>query len=196
MCVLYYAILQKITVDTELTMQNIQPFKHFFPELAEKVYVHTSATVIGDVKVAADSSLWPGVVVRGDVNSIRIGSGTNVQDLSVLHVSHQSSWDPDGAPLTVGNHVTIGHHVLLHGCTIEDECLIGMGSIVMDKAIVQKHVLVAAGSLVPEGKVLESGYLYVGSPVRRMSALSDAEIAHFMYSANHYIKLKNQYLDN
>jgi carbonic anhydrase/acetyltransferase-like protein (isoleucine patch superfamily) len=114
----------------------------------------------------------------------------------MLHVSHQSSEDPVGAPLVIGNHVTIGHSVILHGCTIEDECLIGMGSIIMDKVVVQKHVMVAAGSLVPEGKILESGYLYVGSPARRIRPLTPEEISHLMYSASHYIQLKNQYLSH
>ncbi len=175
-------------------MSNIQSYQNQLPMLAEGVYVHPNATVIGEVAVGQDSSIWPGAVVRGDVNHINIGEGTNVQDLSMLHVSHKSSWDPEGAPLIIGNHVTIGHTVILHGCTIEDECLIGMGSLVMDKAVVQKHVLLGAGSLVPEGKVLESGYLYLGRPAKRVRKLTNEEIAHFMYSANHYIKLKNQYL--
>ncbi|MEE9332002.1 MAG: gamma carbonic anhydrase family protein [Methylophilaceae bacterium] len=177
-------------------MQKIESFQNQVPEVAEDVYIHSSATVIGDVKVDRDSSIWPGTVIRGDVNYIRIGHGTNVQDLSMLHVSHQSSWDPAGAPLIIGNHVTIGHRVILHGCTLDDECLIGMGSIVMDKVIVQKHVLLAAGSLVPEGKILESGYLYMGSPAKKIRALTEKEITHFMYSAKHYMKLKNQYLSD
>lgn len=174
--------------------QNIQPFGNQIPQIAEGAYVHTAATIIGDVMIGWHSSVWPGAVIRGDVNLIRIGSNTNIQDLSMLHVSHKSSWDPAGAPLIIGSNVTIGHSVILHGCTIEDEALIGMGSIVMDKAVVQKHVLLAAGSLVPEGKVLESGYLYVGRPAKKVRALTADEIAHFMYSANHYVRLKNQYM--
>ena len=173
---------------------NIQPYQGISPQIAESVYIHPTASVIGDVVLGDDVSVWPGSVIRGDVNHIRIGAGTNVQDLSVLHVSHKSSWDPAGAPLIIGSNVTIGHKVILHGCTIEDECLIGMGSIVMDKVVVQKHVLIAAGSLVPEGKVLESGYLYMGSPAKRVRALTEKELAHFMYSAEHYIKLKNSYM--
>lgn len=176
-------------------MQNIQPFQKQLPDIREGAYVHSSAVVIGDVVIGRDSSIWPGAVVRGDVNLIRIGEGTNVQDLSMLHVSHKSEWDPEGAPLIIGNNVTIGHTVILHGCTIEDESLIGMGSTVMDKAVVQKHVLLGAGSLVPEGKVLESGYLYLGRPAKRVRQLTREEMAHFMYSAKHYMKLKNQYLE-
>jgi len=175
-------------------MQNIQAFQNHLPKLGENTYIHPNAVVIGEVNIGNDSSVWPNVVIRGDVNHIHIGHSTNVQDLSMLHVSHKSSWDPAGAPLIIGNNVTIGHSVILHGCTLEDECLIGMGSIVMDKAIVQKHVLLAAGSLVPEGKVLESGYLYMGRPAKNMRKLSDDELAHFMYSAKHYMKLKDQYL--
>lgn len=173
---------------------NVFSYQGLAPQLGHAVYLHHSAVVIGDVRLGDHASLWPGVVVRGDVNFIRIGNGTNIQDLSVLHVSHRSSWDPAGAPLIIGDHVTVGHRVILHGCTIADECLIGMGSIVMDKAIVQKHVLLGAGSLVPEGKVLESGFLYLGSPAKKLRALTEKECAHFMYSAQHYMRLKQHYL--
>ncbi|MDP2246970.1 MAG: gamma carbonic anhydrase family protein [Nitrosomonadales bacterium] len=173
---------------------TISAYQGIFPQMGDGVYIHPSAVVIGDVTLGDHASVWPGVVVRGDVNHIRIGAGTNIQDLSVLHVSHKSSWDAAGSPLIIGENVTIGHKVILHGCTIQDESLIGMGSIVMDKVVVQKHVLLGAGSLVPEGKVLESGYLYLGSPAKKIRALTEKEIAHFMYSANHYIKLKNHYL--
>lgn len=173
---------------------NTSAYRDITPQIGTDVYIHASASVIGDVVLGDHASVWPGSVIRGDVNHIRIGAGSNVQDLSVLHVSHKSTWDPDGSPLIIGDNVTIGHKVILHGCTIEAECLIGMGSIVMDKVIVQKNVLLGAGSLVPEGKVLESGYLYLGSPAKKVRALTEAEIAHFMYSANHYIKLKNRYL--
>jgi carbonic anhydrase/acetyltransferase-like protein (isoleucine patch superfamily) len=173
---------------------TISSYQGINPRIAQDVYIHPTATIIGDVSLAPDVSVWPGVVIRGDVNSIHIGAGSNVQDLSVLHVSHRSERDPAGAPLAIGQHVTIGHKVILHGCTIEDECLIGMGSIVMDKAIVRKHVLLGAGSLVPEGKVLESGYLYLGSPVKQVRKLTEAELQYFMYSANNYISLKNNYL--
>lgn len=176
------------------TQNNIQSFQGLVPRLAGGVYIHCAATVIGDVVIGENSSVWPNAVVRGDVNSIRIGKNTNVQDLSMLHVNHKSSADPAGAPLVIRDNVTIGHSVILHGCTVEDECLIGMGSIVMDKAVVQKHVLLAAGSLVPEGKVLESGFLYVGRPAKKIRALTPEEIAYFMYSANNYVQLKEQYL--
>lgn len=174
---------------------TIESYQGTTPQIGNRVYLHPSSSVIGDVALGDDASVWPGTVIRGDVNAIRIGYGTNVQDLSVLHVSHKSSWDPGGAPLIIGNNVTIGHKVILHGCTIADECLIGMGAIVMDKVVVEPRVLVGAGSLVPEGKVLESGYLYIGTPAKRIRPLTDRELAHFAYSAQHYIRLKNNYLD-
>ncbi len=174
---------------------NIQTFLCIAPQLAAGVYVHATATVIGDVSLGENVSVWPGAVIRGDINFIRIGAGSNIQDCAVLHVNHKSTQDPAGSPLIIGNNVTIGHTVILHGCTIEDESLIGMGSIVMDKAVVQKHVLVAAGSLVPEGKVLESGYLYVGRPAKRLRALTAEEIKFFIVSAEGYVKLKTQYLN-
>jgi carbonic anhydrase/acetyltransferase-like protein (isoleucine patch superfamily) len=173
---------------------NIQSYQAIIPQIGNGVYLHPSASVIGDVLLCDDVSVWPGAVIRGDVNSIRIGTGSNVQDLSVLHVSHKSSWDPYGAPLIIGSNVTIGHKVILHGCTIGDECLVGMGAIIMDKVIVESRVLIGAGCLVPEGKVLESGYLYLGSPARRIRPLTEQELAHFTYSARHYIRLKNNYL--
>ncbi len=179
---------------TEERKPNLLPYLNHWPKLGKTAYIAPTSTVIGDVLVGDDSSIWHGTVVRGDVNHISIGKQTNIQDLSMLHVSHRSSWDPKGAQLIIGDRVTVGHKALLHGCTIEDECLIGMGSTVMDKTIVQKHVLLAAGSLVPEGKVLESGYLYMGSPAKKIRKLTHKEIEHFIYSANHYIKLKNQYL--
>jgi carbonic anhydrase/acetyltransferase-like protein (isoleucine patch superfamily) len=176
-------------------MQNIQAFQSHMPVLAEEVYVHATATIIGHVSIGAHSSIWPGTVIRGDVNFIRIGVETNIQELSTLHVNHCSDEDPRGAPLIIGDRVTIGHMVILHGCTIEDESLIGMGSIVMDKAIVQRNVLLAAGSLVPEGKVLESGYLYMGRPAKQVRALTSDEITQLKQSAAMYVQLKQVYLD-
>ena len=173
---------------------NIQSFQSHLPIIGNGVYVHSSATVIGHVNCGENVSVWPGAVIRGDINFIKIGAGSNIQDCAVLHVNHQSAYDPAGSPLIIGENVTIGHSVILHGCTIDDESLIGMGSIVMDKVVVQKNVLVAAGSLVPEGKVLESGYLYMGSPVKKIRALTAHEQAFFMVSAQNYIELKNQYL--
>jgi carbonic anhydrase/acetyltransferase-like protein (isoleucine patch superfamily) len=172
---------------------NITAYQGVSPRLAEGVFVHASAHLIGDVMIGERASIWCGAVVRGDVNSIRIGSETNIQDLSVLHVSHKSPARPEGAPLLIGNRVTVGHRVILHGCEIGDECLIGMGAIVMDHAVLEPRVLLGAGSLVPEGRRLRSGHLYLGSPAREVRALTAEELAYLSYSAAHYVRLQQAY---
>mgnify|MGYP005819059955 CR=1 FL=1 len=171
----------------------LQAYQGRSPRLAADVYLHPSAQVIGDVTIGAASSLWCHAVARGDVNFIRIGTQTNIQDNCTLHVSHRRAEDPDGAALTIGDRVTVGHGVILHGCVIGDECLIGMGAIVMDKAVLEPRVLLGAGSLVTEGAHLESGFLYLGRPARKVRALTQAELAHFAYSAAHYARLAQQY---
>ena len=173
--------------------QNILPHHGAKPVIPASCYIHPSAQIIGEVTLGEHVSVWPGAVIRGDVNYILIGEDTNIQDLAVLHVSHKSDWDPEGAPLVIGARVTVGHSVILHGCTIGDECLIGMGSIVMDKAVLEPRVLLGAGSLVPEGKVLESGYLYLGRPAKPLRPLTADELAYFDYSARHYRALAESY---
>lgn len=173
--------------------RNIETYQGMAPVIAESAFIHASASIIGEVNIGKNASIWCGAVVRGDVNSIRIGAETNIQDLSVLHVSHKSAANPKGAPLVIGDRVTVGHRVILHGCEIGDECLIGMGAIVMDGAVLEPRVLLGAGSLAPEGKRLRSGYLYLGSPVREIRALTDDELAWFNYSAAHYVRLHQGY---
>lgn len=172
---------------------NIIPHHSIQPQVHTSAYIHPSAQIIGETILGADVSVWCNAVIRGDVNHIHIGAGTNIQDLSMLHVSHKSAWDAIGAPLVIGERVTVGHSVILHGCTIGDECLIGMGSIVMDKAVLEPRVLLGAGSLVPEGKTLQSGYLYLGRPAKQLRLLTPEELAYFDYSAQHYIALANSY---
>ncbi len=162
--------------------------------LAERVFVHDTAQVIGDVTIGADSSVWCNTVLRGDVNRIVIGTGTNVQDLAMGHVSHKTAKKPEGSPLIIGDHVTVGHSVILHGCRIGNECLIGMGSIVMDDVVIEDRVMLGAGSLVSPGKTLRSGHLYVGRPAVAVRALTAEEIAYLKYSAEHYIRVKDNYL--
>lgn len=162
--------------------------------LAERVFVHDSAQVIGDVTIGADSSVWCNTVLRGDVNRIVIGTGTNVQDFSMGHVSHKSTKKPEGSPLIIGDHVTVGHSVILHGCRIGNECLIGMGSIVMDDVVIEDRVMIGAGSLVSPGKTLKSGHLYIGRPAVAVRPLTDEEIAYLRYSAEHYVRVKDNYL--
>lgn len=164
------------------------------PVLGERVFLHASSQVIGDVKLGNDSSVWCNTVLRGDVNRIVVGQGSNVQDLTMGHVSHKTPEKPEGSPLLIGDYVTVGHSVILHGCTIGNECLIGMGSIIMDDVIVGDHVMIGAGSLISPGKVLESGMLYIGRPAKLVRALTPEEIAYLRYSAEHYMQVKNNYL--
>jgi carbonic anhydrase/acetyltransferase-like protein (isoleucine patch superfamily) len=173
---------------------TIRNHGHNHPQIAENVYVDPQACVIGHVHIGKDSSVWPMAVIRGDVHAINIGERTSVQDNSTLHVTHESAFNPAGYGLQIGNDVTIGHNVVLHGCTIEDQCLIGIGSIILDGAILRKHVLLGAGSLVPPGKDLEGGFLWLGNPVKRVRALTEAEVQYFKYSAEHYLRVKNSYL--
>ena len=172
----------------------IRTFENIAPSIDPTAYIDDSALVIGKVTIGADASLWPNVVARGDVNTITVGERTNIQDGSILHVNHDSEYDPGGSIVTVGSDVTIGHRVILHGCTVEDGCLVGMASTIMDGAVLRSGVLLAAGSLVPPGKVLEGGYLWVGSPVRQARPLKDGEREFLKYSPAHYVELKNRHM--
>jgi carbonic anhydrase/acetyltransferase-like protein (isoleucine patch superfamily) len=171
----------------------IRTFNGIAPSLGEGVFVDDSAVLIGDVTLGRDVSIWPMTVLRGDVNFIRIGEETNIQDGCVLHTTHPSEAHPEGHPLIVGNGVTVAHHVVLHGCTIGDLCLIGMGAVVMDGAVIEDRVILGAGSLVPPGKRLESGFLYVGSPARLSRTLRDDELEYLSYSKDGYVLLKNRH---
>lgn len=174
----------------------IRPYQQAQPELGRGVYVDDSAVVIGRVTLADDVSIWPYCVVRGDVNSIHIGARSNIQDATVIHVTHDGPYTPGGFATVLGADVTVGHKCLLHACTIGDFCLIGMGAIVMDGAVLEDEVFLAAGSLVPPGKRLRSGYLYRGSPAREVRPLTDEEKEQLRYSAAHYVRLKNAYLQD
>lgn len=174
--------------------QAIRAFQGNSPQLAEGVFVDEAAVVTGKVTLGKDSSVWPCVSIRGDLLEIRIGERTNIQDGSVLHTTHASQFNPTGYALTIGNDVTVGHNATLHGCTIHDEVLIGMNAVILDGAIVESQVMVAAGSLVSPGKVLKSGYLYLGNPARQVRQLTEQEIAFFKYSAAQYVALKDKHL--
>ncbi|GKT11360.1 MAG: hypothetical protein ISEC1_P0324 [Thiomicrorhabdus sp.] len=171
---------------------SIRLYQGVSPQLADSAWVDESAVVIGKCVLGEDVGIWPNATLRGDVNDIVIGARSNIQDGAIVHTTHESDIFK-GSKCIVGQDVTVGHNAVLHGCLIEDECLIGMGAVVLDNAVVQKHVLVGANSLVPSGKVLESGYLYVGSPVKQARPLTEKEIAFFKYSAGHYVRLKNEY---
>jgi len=172
---------------------SIRGFEEHHPVIDDTAFVDESAVVIGNVNIAADVSVWPLTVIRGDINSIEIGARSNIQDGSVLHVTHDSEYSPGGFSLSVGESVTVGHKVVLHACTIGDFCLVGMGSTVLDGAILEDKVMLGANSLVSPGKRLEGGHLYVGSPARKIRALTEKELEWLEYSATHYVELKNRY---
>ncbi|OGI51028.1 MAG: gamma carbonic anhydrase family protein [Candidatus Muproteobacteria bacterium RIFCSPHIGHO2_02_FULL_65_16] len=172
----------------------IRSYKGTLPRIAAGAYVDEQAAVIGDVEIGADSSVWPMCSVRGDVNYIRIGARTSVQDGTVIHVTHPHETISGGHAVVIGDDVTIGHQCTIHGCTIESRCLIGMGSTILDGAILRSGVFLGAGSLVTEGKELEGGHLWLGRPAKRVRALTEQERTWFEYSARHYVKLKNDYL--
>ena len=173
---------------------SIRSYTGIKPVIGQRVYIDESAVVIGKVTLADDASIWPMAVARGDVNSISVGPRSNVQDLTMLHVTHDGPYSPGGVSLRIGADVTVGHKCILHACDIGDRCLIGMGSIVMDAAVVESDVLLGAGSLVSPGKRLESGFLYRGSPAQKVRALTDAEREMLLYSAQHYVRMKDRYL--
>ncbi len=171
----------------------IRSFEDRTPSVDPDAWIDPLAVVIGDVAIGAGASLWPFVVARGDVHSIRIGPRTNVQDGSILHVTHAHDRAPAGHALVIGAEVTVGHRVILHGCTVGDLCLIGMGATIMDGATLEPRTIVGAGALVPPGKRLEGGHLWVGSPVRRVRALSAQELAHLPYAAANYVALARRH---
>jgi len=169
-------------------MANVRPFGGKAPRLHDSVFAVDGALVIGDVEIGPDSSLWFGVIVRGDVNSIRIGARTNVQDHSVLHVTSRTH------PTVVGDDVTLGHRVTLHGCTVKDRCIVGIGAVILDGAVVGEESMVAAGTLVPPGMVVPPRTLVMGSPARVKRELTAAEIEHLKRSADNYVRYARQYL--
>ena len=171
----------------------IRSYQDISPSIGAGSYIDETAVVIGDVEIGENCSVWPLTVIRGDINKIRIGDNTNIQDGSVLHVTHRGDYNPEGAELHIGSEVTVGHKALLHGCRIGNQCLIGMGSIIADNAVVEDRVIVGSGSLVPPGKTLESGYLYFGNPAEQKRPLSERELEYLAYVADHYVLLKQNY---
>ena len=175
---------------------NIRHVIGVSPRLGERVMVDPTAVVMGDVWLGDDVSIWPHAAMRGDVQIVRIGARTNIQDGAVLHVTHDGPYNPRGFPLHIGNDVTIGHRALLHGCTVGDRVLVGMGAIIMDNVTVEDDVMIAAGALVTPGKRLRSKTLYAGSPAREVRPLTEQEVEFLPYSAQGYVSLKQRYLDD
>lgn len=173
----------------------IRSFQGMQPKIDKSAFVAETAVIIGDVEMGPESSIWYNCVVRGDVNSIRIGARSNVQDLSMLHVTHKKHADDPGAPLIIGDDVTIGHSVTLHGCTLENGCFIGMQAIVMDKVVVGEGALVGARALVTEGTIIPPHTMWIGSPAKYKRDLTPDEIAWLKKSAGNYVKYSRQYLE-
>jgi carbonic anhydrase/acetyltransferase-like protein (isoleucine patch superfamily) len=175
---------------------NILLFEGKAPQLDSSVWVDPTALIIGDVIIGANSSVWPMAVIRGDIHSICIGSGTNIQDGAILHVTHDGQFVPGGFPLILGDEIIVGHHAVLHGCNIGNHCLIGIGARILDGAVIEPYTQIGAGALVSPGKHLPSGYLWIGTPARQARALTDKEREHIEYSANYYKKLAERYKCN
>ena len=174
-------------------MNPIRPFLDHTPQVHESCLIDETSAIIGEVSLAEDVSVWPYAVLRGDVNSISIGARSNVQDGSVLHVSHKNAEKPEGSPLIIGEDVTVGHRAVLHGCTIGNRVLIGMGAVVLDDAVIGDDVIIGAGSLVPPRKHLESGFLYTGSPAKAARELTAQERAFLVQSAANYTATAQAY---
>ena len=172
----------------------IRSYQGIAPTLGAIVYVDPQAAVIGKVTLGEDASIWPMAVLRGDVNTIRLGDRSNVQDGCVLHVTHDGPFSPGGLPLVVGDDVTIGHHVVLHACTLGSRILVGMGAVVLDGAIVEDEVIIGAGAVVPPRKRLPSRTVWVGNPARPARALNERELEQFTYLSRHYVRIKDGYL--
>jgi|TARA_R110001632_G_scaffold40314_2_gene101172 carbonic anhydrase/acetyltransferase-like protein (isoleucine patch superfamily) len=172
----------------------MKSFRGKMPQLGERVWVDENAVIIGDVTIGDDSSVWPLVAIRGDMHSITIGARTSIQDNSCLHITHASTYKPEGYPLSIGDDVTVGHMAMLHGCTVGSRVLVGMGTTILDGAVIEDEIIIGAGSLVPPGKRLESGFMYMGSPVKQIRPLNEKEIEYFQYAGLNYVKLKDEYL--
>ncbi len=173
----------------------IRPFQGIHPQIDPTAFIAETAVIVGDVTIGKESSIWYNVVARGDVNFIRIGHRTNIQDLSMLHVTHRKSADDPGAPLIIGDDVTVGHSVTLHGCTIENGAFVGMQAIIMDKAVVGEGALVGARSLVTEGTIIPPRTLWLGSPARYKRDLTTQELERLAKSSENYVRYAKEYLN-
>lgn len=171
----------------------IYPYQQVVPTIDPTAYVHPDAVIMGDVHIGAYSSIWPGVVIRGDVNFIRIGARTSVQDGSILHVTRPSEDNPDGSPLLIGDEVIIGHQVSLHACHLKDRSMVGIGAIVLDRVVVEEQAMVGAGSLVTPGKRVPAQALWMGSPARMVRNLTPKALAEMAATVTNYVRLAQHY---
>ena len=177
-----------------MSARNLRPFDGKRPVLGERVYIDPASTLIGDVVLGDDVSVWPGTVIRGDVNFVRVGARSNLQDGTIVHVSHHSPYNKAGHPTLIGEDVTVGHGTIIHACTIGDFCLIGMGACILDGATIGRYGFVGAGAVVGPGQQIGEAELWLGNPARLARRLSDKEIESLHYSAAHYVRLKDRYL--
>jgi carbonic anhydrase/acetyltransferase-like protein (isoleucine patch superfamily) len=175
-------------------MDNIRSYNGYTPEIDSTCFIDPSAIVIGRVSVGVDSSIWCNSVARGDVSYIDIGERTNIQDLTMLHVTHYNEGKSEEIPVIIGNNVTVGHSCCIHACTIKNNVLVGMGTTILDNSVIESNIIIGAGSLVPQNKILASGYLYFGNPLKQIRPLTPAEIEHIQYSADHYVRVKDSHL--
>ncbi|MBX7149443.1 gamma carbonic anhydrase family protein [bacterium] len=169
----------------------ILPFKNINPNIGKDVFLAPQSVVIGDVEIGEGSSVWFNTVIRGDVNTIRIGKKTNIQDLTMVHVTNADA--PKPANTVIGDYVTIGHRVIVHGCTVKDRSLIGMGAILLDNAVIEEDCIIGAGSLVTSGTVIPAGSMAFGNPAKVVRKLTDIEKAMLIVSAEHYYELSKKY---
>lgn len=175
-------------------MNHLRSYRGIHPRLGERVYVDPAATVIGDVELGDDASVWPGAVLRGDVHHIRVGARSNIQDGAIVHVTHDGPYTPGGFPTIIGHDVTIGHAAVIHACTIGDFALVGMHATVLDGASVGDYGFLAAGAVLSPGKEVGKGELWVGNPARFVRLLTEKQVEMLVYSAANYVKLKDDYL--
>ena len=172
----------------------IRTYKNILPSLGKRTYLDETSVLVGDVICDEDVSIWPLVAARGDVNHIRIGARTNIQDGTILHVTRKSTKNPDGYPLIIGEDVTVGHKCMLHGCTVGNRILIGMGAIIMDGANIGENCLVGAGALIPPGKTYPAGSLIKGSPAKAVRDLNEEELKFLKTSVDYYLEYKSNYV--
>lgn len=179
-------------------MSQINPIRtvnRHTPKIGERVFIDPSAVVSGLVTLEDDVSVWPLVSIRGDLEAIKIGKRSNIQDNSVIHTTRRTSTFPEGFPVSIGEDVTVGHGVILHGCTLADRILVGMGAIILDGVHIESDVIIGAGSLISPGKRLESGALYIGAPAKKARDLTKDELRFLKISSENYLETKNQHLE-
>lgn len=180
-------------------MSSILPYRNILPKIADSAFIADNAVISGDTVIGDNSGIWYGCVIRGDVAKIRIGSDTNIQDGTIVHVTRanhlQNKTGAAGGPTIIGDGVTIGHQAIIHACTIGDHAFIGMGAVIMDLAVVEEYGMVAAGAILTPGKIVKSGELWGGNPARFMRMLSDKEKEYIAISAQNYAELAAEYKD-